>query len=237
MAKFQTTRWSLVLAASDQSQERRRDALAGLFESYWFPIYAFARGQGYSEEDASDLVQGYFAGLIEGEKLRGLEPAAGRFRSFVIVSARNFFNNERERIAAQKRGGGKALESLDSMAAERRLANEPVSPADAEFAFERRWAETVVARARKRLRDELIEAGHEDRFELLGGLLSSSGVTHGYREIAERLNLTEAGVKSLAHRLRKRFGVLLRGEVLQTVDRAEEVEDEIRYLLAVLSRN
>ena len=233
--RFQTTRWSLVLAAGEASGERSREALATLFEGYWYPIYAFARGQGFNEEDARDLVQSYFTSLLDRRALRNLDPAAGRFRSFVVVSVRNFLNNERERRATRKRGGDRVIESLDTLVAEQRLGREPATPADAERAFERRWAETVVARARERLKRELEEAGQADRYALAGGLLTGAGESLPYDEIARRLEMSEAGVKSLVHRMRKRFGVLLRGEVLQTLNDPKDIEDEIRYLLTVLS--
>jgi len=235
--RFQTTRWSLVLAAGGEPGERSRDALAGLFEGYWYPIYALVRGRGFSEEDAPDLVQAYFTSLLERGRLEGLDPSAGRFRSFVIVSVRNFLANERERLSAKKRGGDQIVESLDTLIAEQRLSREPASPADAERAFERRWAETVVRRARERLEREFEDTGYAERYQLLGGLLTGEGTSLPYSEIAERLEMSEAGVKSLVHRMRKRFGVLLRGEVLQTLDRPEDIEDEIRHLLLVLSGN
>ena len=233
--RFQTTRWSLVLAAGREPGERSREALSGLFEAYWYPIYGFARSQGFSEDDARDLVQGYFTSLLDRRGLSGVDPAAGRFRSFVIVSVRNYLNNERARRASLKRGGDRVVESLDTLVAEQRLRREPSTPSDADRAFERRWAETVVERARMRLQAELEEGGHADRFALLGGLLTGTGDTKPYSEIATRLEMTEAGVKSLVHRMRKRFGVLLRGEVLQTLGNADDVDEEIRYLLHVLS--
>jgi RNA polymerase sigma-70 factor (ECF subfamily) len=233
--RFQTTRWSLVLAASGEPGKRSNDALAGLFEGYWYPIYGFVRSQGFAEEDARDLVQAYFTFLLDRDGLKNLDPAAGRFRSFVIVSVRNFLNNERERLRAQKRGGNRTVESLDTLVAEERLSREPSSPGNAERVFERRWAETVVRRARERLEREFDQAGQTERYALLGGLLTGEGGTLPYSEIARRLGMGEAGVKSLVHRMRKRFGVLLRGEVLQTIDRPDDVEHEIRYLLRVLS--
>jgi RNA polymerase sigma-70 factor (ECF subfamily) len=233
--QFKTTRWSLVLAAGGEPGERSREALAELFEGYWYPIYGFVRGQGFGEDDARDLVQSYFTALMDKRGLDGLNPEAGRFRSFVLVSVRNFLSNERDRRNADKRGGGRVVESLDTLVAEQRLAAEPSLPADAEQQFERRWAETVVRRAMDRLEREFLEAGQEERFRLVGGALTGAGESLPYGEIAERLGMSEAGVKSLVHRMRKRFGVVLRGEVLQTLDRPDDVEDEIRCLLRVLS--
>jgi RNA polymerase sigma-70 factor (ECF subfamily) len=233
--QFKTTRWSLVLAAGGAPGERSREALAELFEGYWYPIYGFVRGQGLGEDDARDLVQSYFTVLLDKRGLDGLSPEAGRFRSFVLVSVRNFLSNERNRRTADKRGGGRVVESLDTLIAEQRLAGEPSRPADAERQFERRWAETVVRRAMERLEREFRDAGHEERFRLVGGTLTGTGGSLSYGEIGERLGMSEAGVKSLVHRTRKRFGVLLRGEVIQTLDEPADVEDEIRYLLGVLS--
>ncbi len=233
--QFKTTRWSLVLAAGGEPGERSREALAELFEGYWYPVYGFVRGQGLGEEDARDLVQSYFTMLMDKRGLDGLNPEAGRFRSFVLVSVRNFLCNEYDRRTAEKRGAGRVVESLDTLVAERRLAAEPSLPADAERLFERRWAETVVQRAMTRLEREFHDAGQQERFRLVGGVLTGAGESLSYGEIAEQLGMSEAGVKSLVHRMRKRFGVLLRGEVLQTLDRADDVEDEIRYLLRVLS--
>jgi RNA polymerase sigma-70 factor (ECF subfamily) len=234
-AQFKTTRWSVVLAAGGEPGERSREALAELFEAYWYPVYGFVRGQGLDDEDARDLVQSYFTALLDKRRLDGLNPGAGRFRSFVLVSVRNFLSNERDRLTAEKRGGGKVIESLDMLVAERRLAHEPSRPADADRQFERRWAETVVRRSMTRLEREFRDAGREEQFRLISGTLNGTDGALPYAAIAERLDISEAGVKSLVHRTRKRFGVLLRGEVLQTLDRPDEVEDEIRYLLRVLS--
>lgn len=233
--RFQTTRWSVVLAAGEASTEPASEALATLFEGYWFPVYGFIRGQGFGEEDARDLAQSYFARMLEKRSLRGLHPTAGRFRSFLLASLRNFLHNEREWRSAQKRGGGQTIESLDAPAAEARLAREPVRSAEPEMAFERHWASTVVWRAVERMKEEFENAGQGERFRLLRGQLTGDEPTLPYAELAERLELSEAGVKSIVHRMRKRFGVLLRGEVLQTVDRPGDVEDEIRHLLRVLS--
>ncbi len=235
--KFQTTRWSLIRAAGGGSTDEAREALAGLFEGYWFPVYGFIRSQGFGEEDARDLAQGYFALMLEKRSLDGLRPEAGRFRSFLLVSVRNFLHNERDRRSAEKRGGGRTIESLDALEAESRLAREPARSADAETAFERRWATTVVWRTVDRMRAEFEQAGQAERFRLLRGLLTGDEPTLPYAELALRLDLTEAGIKSLVHRMRKRFGVLLRGEVLQTLDRPEDVDDEIRYLLRVMAED
>jgi len=62
----------------------------------------------------------------------------------------------------------------------------------------------------------------------------TGGSAGSYRALAEALGMSEGAVKVAAHRLRRRFGRALRAEVARTVDPGE-VEDELRYLLSVLS--
>ncbi len=74
---FAATRWSIVLAAGGGggtdgqiSTTRSRRALAELFRTYWFPLYAFVRRRGYEHAAAEDLVQEFFARLLESQLAR-----------------------------------------------------------------------------------------------------------------------------------------------------------------------
>jgi RNA polymerase sigma-70 factor (ECF subfamily) len=232
--RFQTTRWSIVLQAGEGEPGASREALAELCEAYWYPAYAFVRGQGHAEDEARDLTQSYFAALLDKGFLRDLRPELGRFRSFLLVSIRNFLHNERDRERAAKRGGGAPPVSLDVEVAERRLAGERSSDLSPERGFEVRWALTVVRRAMRRLEQELTTAGQEERFRLLRGFLVGDAPSLSYAEIAGRLDLTENAVKSMVRRLRRRYGVVLRAEVAQTIGRREDVDEELRHLLRTL---
>jgi RNA polymerase sigma-70 factor (ECF subfamily) len=53
--------------------------------------------------------------------------------------------------------------------------------------------------------------------------------------VAADLGLTESGVKAAVFRLRQRCRELVREEVANTVDSAEAVDGEIRYLISVIS--
>lgn len=231
---FQTTRWSIVLKAGDRSDVESREALSELCEAYWYPAYGFVRGQGYPEDRARDLTQAYFAALLDKEFLRDLSPERGRFRSFLLVSIRHFLSHERDRERAKKRGGEAALISFDVGDAERWLASERSGELSPERAFEVRWALTVVRRTMLRLEREFVDAGQRERFELLRGFLMGDGPTPTYEELADRLDVTVNGIKSMVLRLRKRFGILLRAEVAQTIEERGDVDAELRHLLRVL---
>ena len=203
---FRTTRWSQVLAARDGSETESRQALGELCEAYWYPLYAFVRRHGHSEEEARDLTQAYFAQVLEREYLEDVEQGAGRFRSFLLASLKNFLANERDKASAIKRGGQAHIISLDTEVAESRYRRESVEPQDPEAEFERRWAYNVLERVLERLQSEFAEAGKEDRFEKLQGFLTGDTPSIPYRQVAEELQMTEGAVAEAVRRLRRRFG-------------------------------
>jgi RNA polymerase sigma-70 factor (ECF subfamily) len=231
---FQTTNWTLIVRAGNGDSTDARDALAALCGTYWYPVYAFIRRQGYSAADAEDLTQGYFARFIEKEYLKDLKPEAGRFRAFVLASARHFLSNERDHDRAQKRGGGRPDLALDAVKAEGRYALERVDPATPESLFERAWAAAVVDRALDRLAQEAAETEGLDRFEKLRAHLTGDDEPASYGELAAAWGVGEPAVRVSVHRLRKRFGRLLREEVAATVADPADVDAELRYLLGIL---
>jgi len=234
--RFETTRWSVVLAAREGTGEPARRALAWLCEAYWHPVYAFIRRQGHEPDAAADLTQGYFTRLLEKDDLEDVRPELGKFRSFVVKSVQHFLSNERDRAHALKRGGRGAVLSLDALVAERRLALEPRDDSTPEAIFERRWALTLLERAMERLAQEAEEKGRREQLEQLKGFLTDAGPGPSYRAVAARLGVSDATVKVAVHRLRRRYGELLRAEIAETLGDPAEVDAEIRHLFSVLER-
>ena len=232
--RFQTTHWSLVLAARTGGSPESRDALEKLCNAYWFPLYAFVRRQGYAAEDARDLTQGFFTRLLERRDLESVRPDLGRFRSFLLASVKHFLSNERDRERAKKRSPGSPLVSLDAREAEDRYGLEPPDALTPETLFEHKWAGTVLARTLARLELEWKGEERGRRFRLLRGHLTGDEPEVSYREMGAALGMTEDAVKMLVSRLRRQFGELLRAEIANTVRAPGDVDAEIRYLLGVL---
>ncbi len=233
--RFATTHWSQVLAARDASDSQARLALETLCESYWYPLYAYIRRRGHDGADASDLTQAFFAELLEKKAFREVDPAKGRFRSFLLASLRHFLSHEREKARAQKRGGGTRTISLDASEAEARFRLE--SWADRltpEQVFERRWGLTAMERAMDRLQVESGSGDRDRQFERLRSYLTGSEPRTPYRDTAQALGMSEAAVKMAVRRLRQRYGRLLRQEIAHTVADPAEIDDEVRHLLAVV---
>jgi RNA polymerase sigma-70 factor (ECF subfamily) len=234
--RFATTHWSLVIAAGNRQSADSAGALVSLCESYWYPLYAFIRRQGYSADDAQDLTQGFFARLLEKNYLGDADQSRGKFRSFLLAAAKHFLANERDRAAARKRGGGRTLVSLDFATAEGRYGREPVDAATPEALFARRWALTLLERVLDRLQDDYTAAGNVALFEGLKPFLAPDGSGTTYAELGRQLGMSEGAVKVAVHRLRKRYRRLLEDEIAHTVTEACEVEDEIRELFSAVGR-
>ncbi len=231
---FATTRWSVVLAAGKSNSAEARDALTVLCETYWYPLYAYVRRQGYDSASAQDLTQGFFARLLEKEDLRNVSRERGRFRSFLLASLKHYLINEWDRARAEKRGGGRRHLSLDFDAAESRYRLEPADPNTPEAIYARQWALTLLDRVFEVLRQEAEDAGKASQFQHVRDFLTGAEPSGSYKQSAELLGMTEGAVKTAVHRLRRRFKERLRGEIAQTVSTEEDVDDEIRHLFEVL---
>jgi RNA polymerase sigma-70 factor (ECF subfamily) len=231
---FATTHWSVVVAAGDSESPQAAEALQRLCQRYWPPIYTFIRRRGYRPEEAQDLTQEFFARFLESGSLKTADKAKGKFRTLLLTAVTRFLAKEWERARAQKRGGGVVPFSLEQMAAEEQSRFEPAEHTTPEKMFERRWAEALLETVLGNLRREFELAGQSQRFELLKPWLTSERPAAG-TELAAQLGLSESSVYSAIHRLRRRYGELLRDEIAQTVTNREEVEEELRHLLQVLS--
>jgi RNA polymerase sigma-70 factor (ECF subfamily) len=229
---FATTHWTVVLSAGRSETTRGRDALAALCKTYWYPLYAYVRRQGHSSHDAEDLTQGFFARLLETESLAGVSPEKGKFRTFLLVALKRFLVNEWQRANSQKRGGGSFQVPLQGHTAETQYATEPVERLTAEKLYERRWALTLLDSVLARLRDEFNAADKKELFEKLKGYLMVEKEAIPYAKAAQMSGMNEGAVKVAVHRLRRRFRELFREEVAHTVSKPEEIDEEIRHLLA-----
>ena len=232
--RFPTTQWSRVVTAASRDASEAREALSGLCQAYWYPIYAYIRHRRYTPDQARDLTQDFFAYVLERDLFAKADPARGRFRAFLRTVCVRQLAARRDHENAAKRGGGRSFVSIDPLDAERRYTLEPADELTPERIFDRTWALTLLDRVVERLRSEYDDAGRSAKFEELITLLTRDSATGTYSEIAERLGTTEGNVRVAVHRLRRRYGLLLREEIAATVGDAAQVEDEIQTLFAAL---
>jgi RNA polymerase sigma factor (sigma-70 family) len=233
---FATTHWSVVLAAGEADTEPAQRALEALCRAYWYPLYVYVRRKGHGPDDAQDLTQEFFAQLIAKEHLRLANREKGKFRTFLLAMLDYFLAREWSRAHRQKRGGQFLFISLDQPSPEERYRLEPSDNDTPERKFARHWALTVLKQSMNELEQECDANGKGAFFRQVRNLLSGEREGAAYAEVARPLGMTEGAVRVAVHRLRQRYGELLRKEVAQTVGRPEEIDGEIHYLMSVLSQ-
>lgn len=226
----------MVLACGDEADaENARRALAELFQTYWYPLYAYVRRRGYAEHDAEDLVQAFCVHLQEKHALAKADPLRGKFRTFLLSSLQNFLANEHARNKAQKRGGDQEFVFIDAEEARERYRLEPAHSSTPEAIFETRWAHALLEQTLAGLRDEFAARGKQRLFEGLQPFLTADVANTSYQSAADRLGLPLSAVKTSIRRMRLDYRERLRQEIGRTVSQPEEIDEELRYLRKVLA--
>ena|SRR5437867_676718 len=231
---FSTTHWSVVLEAGREDSPKATAALERLCQSYWYPLYVFVRQKGHTPPDAQDLTQEFFARFLERKYISLADQSRGKFRTFLLRSLEHFLINDWTRGRAAKRGGLQQLISWDGEEVENRYLTERAEGMAPDKIFEKRWAMTLLEQVLGRLREEFSEGGKRELFEALKVCVWGGQTEASYREIGAQLGMAEGAVKVAAHRMRERYRELLRTEVGHTVATSAEVDEELRYLAAVL---
>jgi RNA polymerase sigma factor (sigma-70 family) len=226
---FESTLWTVVLAAKDPASKDRRDALQKLIETYWKPVYLFLRRKGNDREAAKDLAQGFFAALLERNFLQYVQRDRGKFRTFLLTALEHFMADEHDRAQALKRGGGRQAVSMDFAAAEAAMGA-PASESPDRL-FRRDWALRVLAQALEALRADFDAQGRASEFNLLRLHLTEGtrGAPSG-AELAKALGVTEGDARKRVHRARAEY----RESILRVIRTYTETEEDAREELAEL---
>ena len=233
--RFETTRWSLVLAVRDRESPDAAAALATLCETYWYPVYAFIRRSGRSSDDARDLTQAFFTRVLEKGYFGQARQERGRFRSFLLSSVRHFLANEHDWLHARKRGGDVPHLSLEVARGEDVYQIDPVDDATPERLYDQRWARTVLDAAMARIKRRYEKTGRADLWRRLLPYLTGDEPA-SYAALATETGATEGSLRVAVHRLRQQYAAALRDVIGETVETPDQVEDELRHLLASVGR-
>lgn len=232
---FATTHWTVVLAAGQRHSPQADAALEQLCRTYWFPLYAYVRRRGHPKADAEDLVQAFFAKLLEKNFLANLDSERGKFRAFLLAALKNFLANEWDKAQAQKRGGGAANLSLDWQTADTKFQVAAQNEPSPDKAFDREWALALLAKVIERMQAECAAEGKGKLFEQLKTFLMAGGGDSAQAAVAKTLGMEEGAVRVAIHRLRKRYRALLRDEIANTLSDAAMVDEEMRALFGAFA--
>lgn len=232
--QFATTRWTMVCAIGGKNSQVAASALQELCQTYWYPLYSFVRSQGLDADEAGDLTQAFFADLLQREDLKRVDPGKGRFRSYLLSSMKHFLLNYWDKQKAQKRGGGTSPLSLDFDAADSRYRLEPAHSATPEVIYQKEWARTLLDRVHQLLQKEFADRGQAFRYDKLKSFLAGKNADETMAAAAKQLEMSQVAVKVAVHRMRQRFGELIREEIAQTVSTPAEIDGEIQQLFEML---
>ena len=226
----------MVLRAREtKSAESAREALSGFCEAYWPPLYSFLRHRGFSSADAQDLVQGFFAYLLEQNTLTRADKQKGRLRTFLLTSLQNFMFNEYDRARALKRGGGRQLVSMEEHLPEAEAAMLATSHLSDARCYDLVWASTIVSRAWQNLQNAFVAESKAEWLEELRPFVAGGSVTPlNQEEAAARLGVPIATLRTWLSRLRQRYRESLRTEVASTVSDPADVDQELHHLYQIL---
>lgn len=231
--QFPETVWSSVLAEPDPAAPGAQAARDRFFALYWRPVYRFIRTAGRASiEDAKDLTQEFFGYFLEGGLLAKYREEKGRFRSFLKGVLRRFLSEARRDGAAQKRGGGRTIVSLDVTELEGGafLAGNEGTP---EEAFDRQWARDVLTECLAELRKGLTDEGKGECLRVYETYeLSPSQDGLSYGDLGRSLGLTEHQVKSHLDAARERLERIVRGRLARGVSSPRELADEMNELFS-----
>jgi RNA polymerase sigma-70 factor (ECF subfamily) len=225
----------MIMRASATDPQIARPAVADLFLQYQQPLYSVARARGFNSEDAADAVQDFFCRLLRGELLSEYSPERGRFRTFLSVIWRRFLIDQYRRARAEKRGGEQGVVSLSAAGLEAAWkAASSQGDLSEDQVFLQQWAEALVAATRGELVASYAERGKGAVAETLLPEMTRELDRERAELLGEQLGMTAAAIKVAVHRLRERFGAILREKVAETVADDESIDDELAAILAAL---
>jgi RNA polymerase sigma-70 factor (ECF subfamily) len=230
-ATFAQTRWTTVLNAQGASPSAQQ-ALNRLCCKYWPPVYAFIRRKWtqHSRQKAEDLTQSFFLEFIRKFPELEIAPNKGKFRTYLLACLTRFLCKDWERSSRPEQvvipvGEFEEAQGIDALAS--------VAECAPERAYDIVWANTLAQKTLASLSDEYRRAGKTELCERLLPLLTGRSADGAYSSLATELKMSEGALRVAMHQFRRRFGQLLRAEVAETVPRAEDTEEELRYLLSL----
>jgi RNA polymerase sigma-70 factor (ECF subfamily) len=201
------------------------DVLAELYQRYWKPVYCYLRGLGFGNEQAKDLVQGFFTDKVLGQSLvQKADREKGRFRNFLLRAVHNY--------AISARRGDRACQPLNPDEEDRRAGGDP------EAEFNRAWADSLLQEVLNELENE---CSRRDKLTHWGVfhdwlLASSPGAERTMEQLCRRYGIADASTAyHMIENVKRRFRLILRDRLSQYAGSDTEIQAEIRDFIGIFS--
>jgi RNA polymerase sigma factor (sigma-70 family) len=228
LASFATTQWTKILAAKGDSPESQ-SALSDLCESYYAPVHSFIQRRVSGADDAKDLTHDFFESVLRRSPFENLDPGKSKFRTYLLGAVKHFLSNSNRKLRRQKRGSGQWHAPLSEN------EESPSEETQEDQQFDYQWALNLMARALSKLESEFEKSHRQTHFEKLKPWLVGLNDSLSQKDVGMELGLSEGAIKVAIHRLRKRFRDHIKNEIADTLGPNDAIEEELRYLVEVLS--
>ncbi|MFC4993950.1 RNA polymerase sigma factor [Rubritalea tangerina] len=228
-SSFPTTKWSLLLGSGENGLQDESIVTSYLCQAYWKPLYVYLLTSGQSRHNAEDLLQGFFMMAIDTQLFFKPSGESGKFRSFLLVSLKNYVLNQHEHATRLKRGGQFDFVSYEAIDPNWLMGSDGET---CDGFYDKAWAKNVLNNTLDQLEKEFAVGG---KAELLAYFRSQfSGGAESQQALAEKLGVKRSTLTMQLHRMKKRFRDILTAQIEQTLGEEESVEEEVRYLMKVL---
>ncbi len=233
---FRTTCWSVVVRAGGNAPESRA-ALGDLCEAYWSPVFRFLQREGRSEDDSRELAQEFFTRLLSRGSIGQVDPEKGRFRSYLLGTLKHFLAERKRNASRQKRGGNAVMLSIETGGTDTSpgIPIQDTTNAISDAWFDRQWALEVMDRGLKTVQSECEQAGKAKLFDVIKPWLVGDNRNLSQTDASVELGMSTGAVKVAIHRLRSSFRYAVQAEIAQTVTDSDDIAEELRYFVKVLS--
>ena len=227
-AAFPETQWSILRAAGGEG-EIARAAWSSVIELYWKPVYKYARVHWrQSNEDAKDLVQSFFAALLEQDVLAKFDPAKGSFRNYIRGCVDRYALKQNESARRLKRGGPLPL-LVDFECAERELTSGAASPEDV-FLVE--WRRQTFTLALDDLRRYCETSGYDLQYRVFARYDLAENERPRYSELAEEFAIPVTTVTNYLAWARRELRRRVTARLAPLTSGSTELRAEMRVLFS-----
>jgi RNA polymerase sigma factor (sigma-70 family) len=228
--RFPQTGHTLIGQLASEDAALRAVAYEKVVGAYWKPAYKYVRLKWKaSNEDAKDLIQGFFTRALDKGFLRQYDSAKASFRTYLRTCLDRFAANERQSAQRLKRGGGITLVSLDFGEAERELA---CCTPSVEDCFHREWIRSLFELAIDALRERCESDGKAIQFQVFECYDLRAGEERlTYDQLARQFGVTPATITNYLAAMRRDLRRILLEKLREITSGEREFRGEARSLL------
>lgn len=240
-ASFLTTHWSIIEQVdAEDSADQNQALIAELIKQYWKPVYCYLRRRGYPNEQAKDLVQGFFQEVVLGrELLQQADKTKGRFRTFLLFALNRYVTAVRHKEEAQKRIPKDKLVCLDAVdQMELAEAAAGLSPEDS---FNQAWISNLLERVLERVKADCYEDGKSVHWHIfwdrVAAPIMNETAPPSLEDLCHKFGIAEtAKASNMIVTVKRRFQSALKQFLRNSVTSDEETKEELAEIAGLLRR-